>query len=820
MTASVKLSCQLPTLCFGPDGIQTSSVLDLLAQALEADIEPDCGVGPTFRRMSIAIPSELLTHAKLQRFVRMYREPVGCLIGRLIFANWRAQTSKTTLASAQAQNIKPGSPSASGVLTGLRFEQIEAVGQIYPQLPKRRIVLAELGTGTGKGRVLAYSAAYALNLRDSGQLDGQQSINDVVLMPAFLRDHARRVLELQLSRGYPDGWVRYAPVILAAPTIETVSHLVREWMASKPTVDAEGQRKLAIVFGRQQFVCTSRLQAALLQKPNANIQAWLDAGMPPGQTSTSQHLRDCGAGLFGMMADLETLAAPSNWPTESIDLDDDDSESDQQPYQMQRLNALSCDLIFTTHAMVALNNVLLSKEHGVPPLPPCCALMLDEADRFESAQSAQAGHSFSLPMLQQRLRGVQWPRGSKKLITSIIRKTGSLASALVDMPDRTTLPILTQDTGLTQIWQDAQPQLEELRTSLQILVESKLASAVDVGVEQARAIRYATRAALALKLTIDNYRGFVGHTPKRGALSLNIGPTSVGTHLLAGWMTSPTIVLTSGTLLNVTAAGIDTASTVMDWNIPASRWVVIQPVHPPWLWSTATVYTPAECARLKLLPPPSIDGPPTKAKISASQAAMAEWAGTVAKTVAQITADSVGGSLILMTGYDRANIVSSVLTLQRPDLMDRIICSSRDRSVTSLLADFKNRSKRGERPIWFATGAAGVGMDILDKDISDINAANDTLLTDLVIPCLPYGTEHSQSHIFRVKRAGFVVENAAALRTFRQWLGRLVRRPGLRNRRIWVLDGRLHHPGAARYVSPFRTVLLRYLNRSEFKIHN
>ena len=87
------------------------------------------------------------------------------------------------------------------------------------------------------------------------------------------------------------------------------------------------------------------------------------------------------------------------------------------------------------------------------------------------------------------------------------------------------------------------------------------------------------------------------------------------------------------------------------------------------------------------------------------------------------------------------------------------------------------------------------------------------LLTDLVIPALPFGMNRTLTHMQRVENAGFVAEKQSALFMLRQGIGRLIRRPGLKHRRIWVLDGRLAHPGTQAVVQEAKGMLSSYERR-------
>lgn len=58
---------------------------------------------------------------------------------------------------------------------------------------------------------------------------------------------------------------------------------------------------------------------------------------------------------------------------------------------------------------------------------------------------------------------------------------------------------------------------------------------------------------------------------------------------------------------------------------------------------------------------------------------------------------------------------------------------------------------------------------------------------------------------------GFVAEIMVAQRKLRQGLGRLIRREGVQNRRIWMLDARILNPTTAHRFADLRLVLQHYL---------
>ena len=84
-----------------------------------------------------------------------------------------------------------------------------------------------------------------------------------------------------------------------------------------------------------------------------------------------------------------------------------------------------------------------------------------------------------------------------------------------------------------------------------------------------------------------------------------------------------------------------------------------------------------------------------------------------------------------------------------------------------------------------------------------------------MIPALPFGMNLTTSHAFRsARKGGFLNELAHAELMLRQGIGRLVRREGLRNRSIHILDGRLH--SQLRMMQGFRQIIGTYPHQKQF----
>lgn len=138
-------------------------------------------------------------------------------------------------------------------------------------------------------------------------------------------------------------------------------------------------------------------------------------------------------------------------------------------------------------------------------------------------------------------------------------------------------------------------------------------------------------------------------------------------------------------------------------------------------------------------------------------------------------------------------------------LGERLLIQARG-GFRAALAQFRKGHAEGLKMVWLATGPAWTGLDLSH---SDVEAKRDWLLTDVVIPRIPYGTERSAIHRARMVWMQSAERDRAAFQ-LRQGIGRLVRREGLKKRRVWMLDGRLHQKEAAWLMEPIKAVLDAY----------
>ena len=699
---------------------------------------------------------------------------------------------------------------------GLRPQQVTAAEAIAPHLEQGRLALVEAGTGSGKSRLIAHLAGYLLELRDAGhQFQAVPLAEEEMLAETWSPDspagrvvaaRARRAAE---GRASQPGDAKGA-VLIFAPTVANVVHLVSEYEKVAPVVDPKHSWSIGVVFGRGQFASPSAVREILdaQESPDQGVAQWLEAGCPAGQSEATELLARMYPGICNLAEDLRAVA--TDFPVDDALLNEESPSVETDWYLALREVARSCDIVVATHAMLATDNLFL-RVHRKTMLPRSIALLVDEAHRLEEAQAETASSAVSMFHLRSTLKAADW--GTQKLNAAAARALVALEGAFVSL-QRIPAPIKLPaarivDVALSRAWALACSELSVLRPELQTLAD--MAEKREGQGRLGRSTAEVRAAGRAIEQLLSGAHGAVSFSAARRYPQLTVGPASVDALLAARWAITPAGALLSATLLYPSLRGPQAAPTIRRLALPPERTVAPVAIHPHWIRNTPLVFTPSPGCALGLVPP-SAD--------QASGSTLGSWASSVAQVIWQRVAPSAaGGTLVLMTGYERLAAVQSALAASADDLLlNRLI--AQDRALLPLsqaMAEFRKQSAAGGRPIWLGLGGAWTGIDLRDERFSDADAHLDNLLTDLVIPALPFGANRSITHESRVARAGFAVEKDNALRVFLQGLGRLVRREGLLNRRIWVLDGRLLVPAHRSMVAEFVRVLEHYPMRREFE---
>ncbi len=634
-------------------------------------------------------------------------------------------------------------------------------------------MIAELGTGVGKSRIIGASALRLIDeLRDGKRPPVPADVTTGSLAAILGAGRA------QMARSeFTGGKV----VAIAAPTVSNLAHLSREFLAlSRPDV------QVAVLLGRGQFVSRSRVEMLLSDHPSSTVEQWLARGMPL-RSDTGRAFGSLRPGLTGLVECLR--ACDPDFPASAAALGSDDADFDAEAYEAHCIAAQKADVLLTTHAMTCIDAMRLSHSERRGVLPPLLALLVDEAHKLEEAQAGVLSSGLHLSVLRSTLsKRDLWP-GSAASVKSAATSAGNLFAALQDIGD---------GVQLSGPGANADP---ETVSHVRMLSSTLIAALKDASTPKKKQSEKTSRppvvAVEALRslgqLVNPKSSVHVQFSPVRKFPSVIVGPATVAPFLSGRWATTPAVLLTSGTLLLPTLQGLSHAALVRTLAIPSDRVLRCQPIHPSWLTHSPTIFLPSKSDGALCPPKPGSPGD------------MKAWAVEQAKVILRAAVSATGGTLILCSGYERVEALASELL----PLGDRLIVQDRKTAPMSVCED-RFRS-HGHRPVWIATGGAWTGLDLSDSGVS---AVEDTLLTDLIVTATPFGMVRTSTHLSRVSRTGFINEKRAALMMLRQGLGRLIRREGLMHRRLWFLDGRFALPQHASLMSEVKGLMQAFANRS------
>lgn len=291
---------------------------------------------------------------------------------------------------------------------------------------------------------------------------------------------------------------------------------------------------------------------------------------------------------------------------------------------------------------------------------------------------------------------------------------------------------------------------------------------------------------------------FINFSPIRKYPQIHVGKSSLNDYFSALWASVDSAACVSATLYLPKTDGTRSAAYIQNiLNIPRDRALEFLPVVPDWVKTTVQEF---KLVDLKRAPSGRVylRRPSRKDNMSALARSKAEtiWLTDIADELEKIYSTAEGGVLVLMTAYALAEELYDLLP---ENVRDHAILSKPKTTISDKVNEFHERSASGERVLWLAVGSAWTGINVGGHEPMTIAtgtfipAAQDNVLTDLVIPALPFGTNKTITHLTRCARnKNSHVEIVETLFKTMQGIGRLVRREGLpKNRRVHILDARL-----------------------------
>lgn len=611
--------------------------------------------------------------------------------------------------------------------------------------------------------------------------------------------------------------------LMVAPTLETMTHLAEELRLC----DGHNDVSHVLLPGRGNFVDGNRLLGHLdgleTEEPESlsprmiashdRVREWLNAGGAPISPS-ARRLQDAMPDTqLRYLCDDALFLAPhlSIQSIRLLDLEDNPWSSVVTDLAVASREAL---IVITTHAMLAVHvrRGLITKRWDL--LGGWDLLLIDEAHELENSFASSLSDFISLHAASRLLDKLELWRAMRLGTAAETAQEflKSLANRLAPMANSRRKQDQIADARL----------FSGAQAAFQPFAEAKYTRGKTA--EQQSALREAKRiGGVFRQAEFASYPASIAFSPIRKYLRITVGPRSVRRDLTELWEQTPSAALLSATLLLPDSIGRFTPDFILEKlaltpqiQVPGKAISEGKPFRdrllptckatPEWLLTTPTLHLPRKGSDWPCYPQSSSK----QYDEESLDAAVGHWQASMGKILTdQILSTAIGGTLVLTTSY--ADIAAfEELLASDPAIGNRLFAAKRNQSFSSLKARYIQAYRDGQRPVLIALGPAWTGFDLRDPLAEDATA--DTLLTDLVIPRLPFNSVDSSVAQHRKRKHGPSADTAETLLRLRQGLGRLVRRPGLQDRNIWFLDGRIF---IRQRMGAFRSLLHSYPNRKE-----
>ena len=506
---------------------------------------------------------------------------------------------------------------------------------------------------------------------------------------------------------------------------------------------------LAVALGRSQFISEKLVREGIAEIREAApvgfpfdeleaVERWLDSGCPP-LTPASLELAESVPDLSHLVLDLQSIC--SLFPTHDCLMGQSEDSLALASYQAVRDWAMSSRVVVCTHAMLAIT-LLRKKEDDEFPWTH---LVVDEAHLLEESVAMALSSDVSFLRVGAYLRRKSGALAAKaKAFKSLEGRLSGLSEGYVAVG------------GLTE-------EMASLGRNTAKLIKGKKSEDLDW---KDRLLRLADANEVSVHLS---------KSPILKRISLVVGPRSTAGLLKRLWESVDSAVLLSGTLYLPLKNGKHSCSYQrLRLKVPSERAYSMEPVVAPWVKTAPVLHVPkaADYGRFEFN--------------SKCEDDVARWEEEMANQVFKIAKAAKGGVLCLSNSVSEAANIRGILPkLGMPK--SQIVPGGISLSAASDI--FRSKQSEGVRsPVWIGTGPAWTGLDLRDKSKA---AADDLLLTDLVVFRLPYNANRSSTHIARKEWMGYSAEVYETAFRLKQGLGRLIRSEGLLHRNLWVLDSRI-----------------------------
>lgn len=773
-----------------------AAIKQLISKALETGTQPvSMDIPPSMQTVRINLSLKDIEAVQIRDVAKALGVPESIACQRLIIG--MAQTSPATLADTIPRGCELLQEAWNKAMKSARVSQAQVYLNLQDALSDGHIALVEAATGVGKTLAMLLAA----------------------------EDRLRTV---------PD-----SRVVISVPTLA----VMRQFVATYTELVSAGFEihSVETLFGRREFVSLDALRE-VLDNPKyvdhrQSISAWIALNGEP--------MPDSPFDKPWLASTLRRIAP--GFPVEACVIPDLPSDTDPgylaYAQQFDHRDRDTQEILLCTHAMLSistkhrhwgahrsqsyrdmrhqevtlmkaiksaqdpsdkteLQNTLRERQnarllHGAElsadmgKLPPFRYLIIDEAHLLESAMSSANASYLSIHSLVKKASechkaGLGITAKKLDAIHAAANRLQSIANYAKDdstaLNDDSKASVLARETliELLDVITLGRSKKKGLTTAQKLLI-----SQLEYGQAVLRT---------ALLSHGPSVRSTVKFSPVREFPQIHVGANRVDGLLASLWASVKAAACVSATLYVSKKDGFSSNYQRKILSVPDDRAKDYPPVVPLWMYEAVKGVALPSITRP--LQPPS-----RREKLTPAEHAQREetWLRDVSHRVAEIHSTAAGGTLVLMTSYDS---VKKLSRLMPSSLHDQLVTASVDASLAEQSIAFLKLARAGHKPLWLATGAAWTGLDIgghepfrdLLKE-ETLPASEDNVLTDLVMPRLPFGINKSITHEHRIlSDPRMPWEILDMIFRLKQGVGRLVRREGLpNNRRIFFLDSRIYN---------------------------
>ena len=597
-----------------------------------------------------------------------------------------------------------------------------------------------------------------------------------------------------------DAVKKTTPVFVSVPSVNGLYQLAAELthlLYDPFAVDLIGADpnhvSYAFVVGRANFFCPHRFSAIidLVDIPSSKkieLKEWIRKGAKP-LNSTKSFVKMC-PNLAYLYEDLEVLC-PELVKLSDLRLESYSDSPAQDIYKEMRQEAHEVDIVFVTHAMLGYDNTqkyiaaARGEEDKKTILPYAQSLYIDEAHLLENILLNLESVQFSPIIFRSLIAKSTMPKTIKTKITDLNNAAIELTKSSKKRFDKI-WPSSWQTNSVDAI----SIAVIGIYTQVFALLEFSLKKQKKHTEKDREIHAQLLNNKVALKRIISKRQPiWIQVSPVRKWPKIEATPNNLNKKLAFLWQQTRFVALISATLYLPGPTGEPDASYISkSLYLPVEKVKTYPPIRPSWVTDPVELFTPADH---KFFVPPSENDFAGNEKGYNKHYEM--WLDNVTQILLQIAQDQKTGSLFLLNSYD---LVKKLTAKLQEQLNERLLTQQQNTSFASLKTSFLGFAALGARPVLLGVGQAWTGLDL--------SSPSGDPLSDVVLVRLPFKPRTVNNKKGR---------NATAF-DMRQGIGRLVRNDKCKDKKLWILDGRIFNDST--WYRPFQAILTPYMNRQTF----